>query len=59
MDDETGDLVLQGAQVTDQDALAELTAKSPRAPHETVVRIPARMRDLVQEACRDRATDVR
>jgi hypothetical protein len=53
VDEETGDLVLTGGTVTDPQALAEVTHHSPVAAHESVVRMPARMRKIIQEAVRD------
>jgi hypothetical protein len=50
VDDETGDLLLQGWEVTDAAILAAVDARSPIAGHERVVRLPARMRAIIQEA---------
>lgn len=58
LDDTTGDLLLQGWEVTDQDTLAEINMRSPIAANEKVVRLPARMRAMVQEACGDGTTDL-
>ena len=52
VDEETGDLLLTGWTVTDAETLAEVTGHSPIAGHETVVRLPARMRQIVMEAAR-------
>ncbi len=53
VDDETADLVVTGWTVTDPQTLAEVAGHSPVAAHETVVRLPARMRTIVLEAVRD------
>lgn len=55
LDDETGDLVLQGWEVTDA---AELSVLGPVGPNEKIVRLPAGMRSLIQEACSDGSTDI-
>lgn len=51
IDETTGDLLFQGWEVTDQAILAEVADKSPIAAHEKIVRLPARMRSMIQEAC--------
>jgi hypothetical protein len=48
--DEAGDFLLQGWTVTDPDTLAAVARHSPIADNESVVRIPARMRAIIQEA---------
>lgn len=58
VDEASGDLVFQGTEVTDQATLAEVAARSPIAGHETIVRLPARMRAIIQEACGDGASDL-
>ena len=50
IDDETGDLIFQGWTVTDPKMLATVAKHSPIAADESVVRLPARMREIVQEA---------
>lgn len=50
VDEETGDLVFQGPRITDADTVAEIAGHSPVADHEAVVRLPARMREIVKEA---------
>jgi hypothetical protein len=50
VDEATGDLVLQGSEITDPATLAEVGATSPIAAHEKVIRVPARMRSIIQEA---------
>lgn len=52
IDQDTGDLVFQGATENDPQALAEVASRSPIADHESVVRLPARMRDIIMEAVR-------
>lgn len=53
VDEDTGDLVFIGSTITNPETLAELTRHSPVAPHEGVVRLPARMRKIILEAVRD------
>lgn len=50
-DEASGDFVIQGIEITDPATLAEVSARSPIPAHETVVRLPARMRAIIQEAC--------
>jgi hypothetical protein len=50
IDDETGDLIFQGWTVTHPKMLADVAKHSPIADNESVVRLPARMREIVQEA---------
>jgi hypothetical protein len=50
VDYETGDLVFQGWTVTDPKMLADVAEHSPIADNESVVRLPARMRAIIQEA---------
>jgi hypothetical protein len=49
-EEETGDLLFQGWTVTDVQTLAEISRHSPVADDESVVRLPARMRAIIQEA---------
>jgi hypothetical protein len=49
VDEESGDLVVQGWTVTDSTDLAQVAAHSPIADNETVVRLPARMRAQILE----------
>jgi hypothetical protein len=53
VDEETADLILNGWTVSDAQTLAEVAEHSPIAAHETVVRLPARMRKIILEAVRD------
>lgn len=50
VDDETGDLVFQGWTVTDPTTLAQAAEHSPIADDESLVRLPARMRETIKEA---------
>jgi len=50
VNDETGDLIFQGWTVTDPKMLADVAVHSPIADDESVVRLLARMREIVQEA---------
>ncbi|GAA2097377.1 hypothetical protein GCM10009780_45050 [Actinomadura alba] len=59
VDEATGDFIVQGWEVTDGATLAEVEAESPIAGHEKVVRLPARMRAILQEACSGGATGLR
>jgi hypothetical protein len=53
VDEDTADLVFTGWTVTDQQILTEVSSYSPVAAHESVVRLPARMRKIILEAVRD------
>jgi hypothetical protein len=50
VDEDTGDLIFQGAEVQEPDVLSEVSAKNPLLGHEKLVRLPARMRDIIREA---------
>ncbi len=50
VDGETGDLVFQGWTVTAPQVLAEIASHSAIADGESVVRLPARMRQIILEA---------
>ena len=50
VDEDNGDLLFQGTDVVDADVLATVGERSPIASHERVVRMPARMRDIVARA---------
>lgn len=52
LDEETGDLLVQGWVETDPRTLAQAAEHSPLAANEAVVRVPASMRDLMLEAMR-------
>ncbi|MFE0152883.1 hypothetical protein ACFWY5_37475 [Nonomuraea sp. NPDC059007] len=47
----TGDFLFQGATVTDSELLAWVDDKSPILDSESVVRLPARMIEIIMEAC--------
>jgi hypothetical protein len=55
LEEETGDLLFQGWTVTDPATLAESDMHSPLADNESLVRLPARMRDMIMEALHDGA----
>jgi hypothetical protein len=55
LEEETGDLIFQGWTVTDPTTLAESSQHSPLADNESLVRLPARMRDIIMEALHDGA----
>src|SRR5260370_35989398 len=55
VDADTGDLLLQGWTVTDPQVLADVARHSPIAGHESVVRLPARMKAMILEAVNDGA----
>jgi hypothetical protein len=50
LEEETGDLLFQGAAVTDPVVLAESGTHSPLGETEGLVRLPARMRTIILEA---------
>ena len=50
IDGETGDLLFQGRAVTDHPTLADADQYSPLAGTEGLIRLPARMRDIILEA---------
>jgi hypothetical protein len=50
LEEETGDLLFQGAVVTDSVVLAESGTHSPLGETEGLVRLPARMRAIILEA---------
>jgi hypothetical protein len=50
VEEETGDLLVQGWTITDATMLAEMSRHSPIAGNESVVRLPARMRAILLEA---------
>ena len=51
-DEATGDIYLQGETVTDPAILAGLSEDSGLADSESVVKLPARMAEMIMEACR-------
>jgi hypothetical protein len=50
VDEETGDIWIQGETVSDQRALAEVARHSPLGPGEAVVKVPPVMKSFVMEA---------
>ena len=50
LEEETGDLLFQGAAITDPVVLAESGTHSPLGETESLVRLPARMRAIIMEA---------
>jgi hypothetical protein len=50
IDDQTGDMVFQGWEETDEANRADIAARSPILDHERIVRLPARMVPIVREA---------
>ena len=58
VDEETGDFVFQGWTVTDPGALADVARHSPIADSESVVRLPARMRQIILEALSGQAATI-
>ncbi|WP_433020584.1 hypothetical protein [Kribbella sp. CA-294648] len=52
LDEQTGDLYFQGATVTDPAILARLAEDCGLADSESVIKLPARMVELIVEACR-------
>lgn len=59
IDESTGDLLFQGWAVTEPETLSEVHGHSRIAGNESVVRLPARMRDIIMEALSDRGTAIR
>jgi hypothetical protein len=51
-DEETGDFYFQGETVVDPEVLARISADSPLLDSESVVKLPARMVEIIMEACR-------
>jgi hypothetical protein len=51
-DEETGDFYFQGETVVDPDVLARISTDSPLLASESVVKLPARMVEIIMEACR-------
>lgn len=59
VDDDSGDLIVQGDVVTNPDDLDQITTHSRMAPTEAAVRLPARMADRILEALNDDDPSVR
>jgi hypothetical protein len=58
VDESTGDLLFQGWTVTEPGVLSEVSGHSRIAGNESIVRLPARMRDIIMEALSDRGTAI-
>ena len=58
MDEETGDFLFQGWTVTDPVTLADVARRSPITDSESVVRLPARMRQIILEALSGQAATI-
>jgi hypothetical protein len=50
VEEETGDLLFQGWTVAEPATLADAATHSPMADNESLVRLPARMRQIIMEA---------
>ncbi|KAB2384774.1 hypothetical protein [Actinomadura montaniterrae] len=50
IDEDTGDFLFQGWTVTDPDVLAKIAEHSPIADDESIVRLPARMAQIIADA---------
>jgi hypothetical protein len=59
VDEETGDFLLCGWTVADPNTLATIAGHSPIGDNESVVRLPARMRAILQEAVNGHSATVR
>ncbi|MFC4590383.1 hypothetical protein [Sphaerisporangium corydalis] len=57
IDERDGSFVIQGWEVVDPGERAEIAARSAILEHERIVRIPARMRDILLEACSAQPVD--
>ncbi|WP_084772229.1 hypothetical protein [Nonomuraea candida] len=58
VDESDGSIVIQGWEVTGQEDLAQVAARSPIPDNEKVVRVPGRMAKLLMEACGGAAHDL-
>ena len=58
VDEETGDLLFQGEAVTDAAVLGLVDAHSSIGSGEKVVRLPARLRAIILEACGVKRADL-
>jgi hypothetical protein len=50
IEEHTGDFLFQGTTVIDPEVLARVNESSPVLDYESVVRLPARMRDIIVDA---------
>lgn len=51
-DEDTGDFYFQGATVIEPEILERISVDSPLLDSESVVKLPARMVEIIMEACR-------
>jgi hypothetical protein len=59
LEEEPGDPLFQGWEVTDPQILAEVAQHSPVADNESAVRLPARMRAMILEALKGQGAAIR
>jgi hypothetical protein len=60
VDEDDGSIVIHGWKITGESATAEITAAKPIPDHETVLRLPERMKPFLVEVCSgDRTIGVR
>jgi hypothetical protein len=57
VDDQDGSFVIQGIMVTDPNQVEQVVTRSPLAPNEMIVKLPAHMRGYLLEACGERGPD--
>ncbi len=57
VDDAAGELVIQGWKIVDDRTMADIEANGPVPDHETVLRFPVRLEQLLAEAVGGRRTD--
>jgi hypothetical protein len=50
VDDENGDIIIQGWKIDDEATLRQIMANGPIPGHETVIRLPRRMAAMLMEA---------
>jgi hypothetical protein len=55
VDEATGDILFQGAEELDADNRSEIIARNRLLPDERIVRLPARMRDIIAQALENTA----
>lgn len=51
VDEDNGDIVIQGWKIEDEETLSQIFATGPIPGHETVLRLPRRMAAFLREAC--------
>ncbi|HCU52622.1 MAG TPA: hypothetical protein DGG94_23010 [Micromonosporaceae bacterium] len=52
VDENDDSIVIQGWKIEDEETMGEILATGPVPGHETVVRVPRRMAEILAEACR-------